>query len=432
MATDSNTAPNNTRISWLLAECEPAYAWATKSRFGNVANGTRDVADGRSTRPPALSLAGNLPNVHHMPPHDFPLPHPWPLRARLLAWSVPTLLGVPYVFITLRAGGQSVALWQVLAVLVATWQVWTFLTWPVVHVADRCPVEGLRPLRRLGLHGMAALTSVVIQSIATSTTSWLLVNDGTPWVAIFAFWFALLLPAGVIVYAAIVALRMAQRQHAVRLARERQTQQLAVQLADARLHSLRAQVQPHFLFNTLNAVLALVRDVETARAEAALVSLAELLRHSLRFGAAHEVRLADDVTFCRHYLALESLRFGERLEVEFDMPDEAGDLRVPALLLQPLVENALRHGLRPTRSTMRLTVRAGAANGRLSIDIADTGAGLAADFDDRIARGVGISNVRARLALLHGADAQVSIAQRDGGGTLVRIELPALAMTPVA
>ena len=153
-----------------------------------------------------------------------PLPLPWPLRARLLAWSVPTLLGVPYVLITLRASGQSVAHWQVLAILVATWQVWTILTGPIVRLADRFPVDGMRPVRRLALHGGAALAAVVVQAMATSATSWLLVDDGTPWVAIFAFWFALLVPAGVIVYAAIVALRTAQRQFAERLARERQTQ----------------------------------------------------------------------------------------------------------------------------------------------------------------------------------------------------------------
>ena len=360
------------------------------------------------------------------------LPHPWPLRARLLAWSVPTLLGVPYVLITLRASGQSVAPWQVLAILVATWQVWTVLTGPIVRLADRFPVDGMRSVRRLLLHGGAALAAVVVQAMATSTTSSILVDDGTPWVVVFAFWLALLLPAGVIVYAAIVALRTAQRQFAERLVRERHTQQLAVQLADAQLHALRAQVQPHFLFNTLNAVIALVRDVETARAETALVSLAELLRHSLRFGTAHEVSLADDVAFCRHYLSIEALRFGERLAVEIDVPDAVGALRVPTLLLQPFVENALRHGLRPTRATMRVTIRARVVDDQLAVDITDTGVGLPPDLEARIARGVGVSNVHARLAQLHGAAARVSLTPRGGGGTSVRIVLPALAMGPAA
>ena len=372
-----------------------------------------------------------VPNLNGMVPAP-PLPLPWPLRARLLAWSVPTLLGVPYVLITLRASGQSVAHWQVLAILVATWQVWTILTGPIVRLADRFPVDGMRPVRRLALHGGAALAAVVVQAMATSATSWLLVDDGTPWVAIFAFWFALLVPAGVIVYAAIVALRTAQRQFAERLARERQTQQLAVQLADAQLQALRAQVQPHFLFNTLNAVIALVRDVETSRAETALVSLAELMRHSVRFGAAHEVTLADDLAFCRHYLALEALRFGDRLVVEVDVPESLGTLRVPTLLLQPFVENALRHGLRPTRATMRLTIRARVTDGRLAIDISDTGVGLPPDVEARIARGVGVSNVRARLDQLHGASARVDLAAREGGGTTAHIVLPARAAELVA
>lgn len=372
-----------------------------------------------------------VPNLNGMVPAPPP-PLPWPLRARLLAWSVPTLLGVPYVLITLRASGQSVAHWQVLAILVATWQVWTILTGPIVRLADRFPVDGMRPVRRLALHGGAALAAVVVQAMATSATSWLLVDDGTPWVAIFAFWFALLVPAGVIVYAAIVALRTAQRQFAERLARERQTQQLAVQLADAQLQALRAQVQPHFLFNTLNAVIALVRDVETSRAETALVSLAELMRHSVRFGAAHEVTLADDLAFCRHYLALEALRFGDRLVVEVDVPESLGTLRVPTLLLQPFVENALRHGLRPTRATMRLTIRARVTDGRLAIDISDTGVGLPPDVEARIARGVGVSNVRARLDQLHGASARVDLAAREGGGTTAHIVLPARAAELVA
>lgn len=363
--------------------------------------------------------------------HD--LPHPWPLRVRLVAWSVPTVLGVPYVLITLRASGQSVAPWQVLAILVATWEVWAFLTAPIVRLADRFPVASQRPFCRLALHGGAALGAVMVQAAATSTTSHLLVDDGTPWIDLFVFWLALLAPAGVIVYSAIVALRTAQRQHAGRLVRERQARDLAAQLADAQLQALRAQVQPHFLFNTINAVVALVRDVDTARAEAALLALSALLRHSLQFGRAHEVPLEDDLAFARHYLALESLRFGDRLTVTVDVPGELGTLRVPALLLQPFVENAMRHGMAPSRATTQLTIRARSRAGQLKIDVCDGGAGVPDDLEARIARGVGISNVRARLRHLHGEDAQVTIRPGGNGGTHVEISLPARAeVTTVA
>src|SRR6185503_15262270 len=147
-------------------------------------------------------------------------------------------------------------------------------------------------------------------------------------------------------------------------------QRLAAQLTEAQLNTLRAQIQPHFLFNTLNAVIALVRDRENDQAVDALTTLSALLRTSLRSGDVHEVTFGEELTFTTNYLAIEQMRFGDRLAVRLDVPATLHDVRVPSFLLQPFVENAVRHGLRHQEKGGHLDISARADARRLVVRVA--------------------------------------------------------------
>ncbi len=202
--------------------------------------------------------------------------------------------------------------------------------------------------------------------------------------------------------------------------RERQAARLEQSLAELRLSLLRAQIQPHFLFNTLHAISALLR-VDPRAAEDMVADLAEILRASFADSAAQEVPLRREMELVRCYLRIQQARFGERLAVEIAVDADAADAAVPALMLQSLVENAVVHGIAPLTRPGRLVVRVQRAGDRLAIEVADNGVGLPADRH----AGLGLSNTRARLGQLYGAAQSFALASAPDRGTTVTLHIPA-------
>jgi signal transduction histidine kinase len=192
-------------------------------------------------------------------------------------------------------------------------------------------------------------------------------------------------------------------------------------LRETELRALRLQLQPHFLFNALNTIAEAIHEDPRA-AEAMLDHLAELLRLALRTGATEEVPLADELTALRRYLALVDARFGDRLRVVLDVPADTEPLLVPSLLLQPLVENALRHGM--TGQRLEVAVSARRAGGALILEVADDGPG-ADPGADVLGKGLGLATTAGRLRHLHGRHGHLEAGNRDGGGFAVRVRLPA-------
>ena len=204
-----------------------------------------------------------------------------------------------------------------------------------------------------------------------------------------------------------------------RLTRARE---LESELSRAQLDLLRSQLQPHFLFNTLHSVSALMhRDVDAA--ERMLAGLSDLLRLSLDRHEAHEIDLTEELEFTRLYLSIQSIRFGERLRVQYDVAPETAAVRVPAMVLQPLVENAVRHGVerRDGPGTLRIASRRLADT--LELVVEDDGPGLPLN-EAASAEGVGLTNIRARLEKLYGSDQSLALSNKPDGGLLVKIEIP--------
>ncbi len=198
--------------------------------------------------------------------------------------------------------------------------------------------------------------------------------------------------------------------------------QLEAQLAQAQLQALKMQLHPHFLFNTLNAVSTLVRTNKNEAATDMIAGLSDLLRLTLESSGAQEVSLKQELDFLEHYLDIEQIRFGDRLRVQMDIEPETLRARVPNLLLQPLVENAIRHGIAPRAGAGRVEIRAARDNGVLRLQVRDDGPGL--PEGDGLHNGVGLANTMARLQRLYGEAQRVTFANADDGGALVTLELP--------
>ncbi len=205
--------------------------------------------------------------------------------------------------------------------------------------------------------------------------------------------------------------------------REVQTAQLQRELVEARLEALRMQLNPHFLFNTLHTVSALIHEKPDV-ADRMVARLSELLRLSLDQSKPQEVPLSEELDFLDRYLDIEQTRFADRLKVEKQVEAGVQDALVPYLILQPLVENAIRHGIEPREDLGHLTIRARRSDGMLELRVSDNGAGLAADGAAPAREGIGLSNTRSRLRHLYGDNFKLELVNGTGGGLEARLDLP--------
>jgi LytS/YehU family sensor histidine kinase len=214
-------------------------------------------------------------------------------------------------------------------------------------------------------------------------------------------------------------------KHAQRFETEHNRARQAEALArSARLQALRFQLQPHFLFNTLNAISTLIVEGESLAANRMLVQLAGFLRITLEESSAPEISLLREVSKTREYLAIEKARLGDRLDVDVSVAPGAEDALVPALLLQPLAENAIQHGIAPRPTGGRLTIRAMREGTRVRIEVADNGAGHSHRPPRGSRRGLGLANTLERLRVLYGNDHHLHVRWPDEGGCIVDLDLP--------
>ncbi len=212
-----------------------------------------------------------------------------------------------------------------------------------------------------------------------------------------------------------------RKSEALRL--ELQSSRLQSQLMQAQLSALKMQLQPHFLFNTLNAIMVLVRQQKSGEAEQMLSRLSDLLRCVLDDGDAQEVSLRHELEFVQLYLSIEEARFRDRLGIEIAPQPETLDAAVPHMVLQPLVENAIRHGIGRSASAGSIRISARRVENRLEIKVHNDGPGLASPGTGQT-RGIGLANTRARLSQLYGDAAGLSVENDAGGGVTATVLLP--------
>lgn len=227
-----------------------------------------------------------------------------------------------------------------------------------------------------------------------------------------------------LIYSGVVGICYAFDYYRKYREREFVATRLEAQLAQAQLDTLRMQLHPHFLFNTLNSIVGLVRDNKNHAAVNMLVGLSDLLRHALEHSSRHEVELREELNFIKLYLSIQEMRFSDRLHIEFDIDPATTTALVPNLILQPLTENALRHGFARSVASGVVGITSAAEDDQLRLTVYDNGAGLPDNWQLNGSAGIGLANTSARLQQLYDDNHQFDIRNRDGGGVEVVIVMP--------
>jgi hypothetical protein len=325
------------------------------------------------------------------------------------AWLAPALLGAIDAYAQARLDHRSPS-WRLIAWVSADWLIYGMLTPVVFRLSRRFPLR-----RHVVLHVVASLVLCVVWAGTGIILRRLMIPgpEGAISGQSAVSWFFTTLPFGVLVYFAVIGVERAVHYFTEVQARERH-------LAEARLAALRMQLQPHFLFNSLNALGVLVRDQDTAGASRMIELLSDVLRRVLDADQAAETTLGDEVGFLERYLAIEQVRFSDRLRPAFEIEPGLRSAVVPTFVLQPLVENALRHGIAKRTDAGVLRIVARREGGDLVLTVEDDGVGLGASSGG----GIGLANTRARLATLYGARASLGLSPRPGGGVIAHVRLP--------
>lgn len=206
--------------------------------------------------------------------------------------------------------------------------------------------------------------------------------------------------------------------------RELRSRELETQLAQAQIMALRMQLNPHFLFNTLNTIAMLVRESDNDRAVRMLAGLGSLLRHVLEDIGRQQVPLSEELEFIQRYLHIEGLRFEDRLRVRIDVEPGLFDALVPNLILQPLVENAIQHGIARRGTAGHVGITAARDHDRILLAVRDDGPGLGEDAAPGGRAGVGLENTRGRLHRLYGAEGQLEVRDAEDGGVVAVVSFP--------
>jgi sensor histidine kinase YesM len=206
--------------------------------------------------------------------------------------------------------------------------------------------------------------------------------------------------------------------------RELRNSQLQSQLNEAELRALKMQIHPHFLFNTLNALSTIVKQGKKKQADSIISQLGSFLRMTLDEGGTDEIPLEKELEFVRMYLEIEKIRFQDKLEIQLEIHPSTYNAFVPALILQPIVENAVRYAIAPKESIGTITLRAWRKNGTLIIEIEDDGPGSSSLTSAKSSIGIGLKNVQQRLETLYGEAQEFALHKFKKGGCVVRIELP--------
>ncbi|MEO8089044.1 MAG: histidine kinase [Gemmatimonadales bacterium] len=364
-----------------------------------------------STFPP--SGAGGLGRDASISPSGARL-GPWPVV--LGGWTLFGLASFGACLVADAAADDSMPWPRLLAYSLGAAWIWAGLT-PVVlwliRASAFAPGQRVRSTLILSGTGLAfVLLSITLQTLLAVTTG--IDTSGS----------SLLFPRvenSLLAYGALVVLGQASRYSALYQTRQRHSSELEARLAKTHLQLLRMQLQPHFLFNTLNTVAELVHTDPDA-ADQMITRLGRLLRLSLDHAGHHVVPLRQEIDFLRMYVEIEQVRFQDRLQIVWDLAPDTLDAAVPTLLWHPVLENAIRHGVTPLAGRGRIVIASHREDGDLILEIRDNGKGLPVGGIPRV--GVGLRNIRERVDQLYGSRARFTLVPAMGGGTVATLRLP--------
>lgn len=354
-------------------------------------------------------------------------------------WIAPALFATMSEIGQRRMQGRPPASLAELLFTGGDWLMYGIIAPAIYLVSNRWPVVKPYVRQRVILHLGFALITCVVWAVGGKILEYglnyfldperqrrlLEERQGALWQVIssdVANWIFITLPFGVIVYTVVAVLAHASRYLSVAQEREVQLAKVSEQLTGARFAALQAQLNPHFLFNTLNTIAVRARDGDGAGTARMVEQLSDVLRRTLTRHRSSEVSLEEELELVRQYVAIEEARFADRLTVTIEADDALNHAALPGFALQHLVENAIRHGVARRPGAGSVQVRARRAGETLEVTIADDGAGL--DEATSMPPGHGIENTRERLRVLYGERASLSVAPRVEGGTVAVLRVP--------
>lgn len=365
--------------------------------------------------------------VRAIPGPAAPVPYPrwW---AILAAWSAWGLLWSAQVSVSSRLGGKPIPFDTAMRIQVPLAILWALLTPGIIWLGRRVPPFGTKLWRRgVAVNLLASMVVVFGTGVFfIANNRWVQGPPPEPYPLLlaalrsFVFWFS----ADGLLYWAILAIDFGVRDYRASRERQLRASQLEAQLSEARLQALKMQLHPHFLFNALHTIGQLVRTGQDARAVQVVAGLGDLLRRVLDGAATHEVPLKQELEFLKSYVDIEQIRFADRLKVVVTADPDTLDAQVPHLILQPLVENAIRHGIAPRTTAGRLLIGARRIDSSLHLTVRDDGAGMPEPAGSQEARGVGLANTSARLRQLYGNVASFEVVNVADGGVEAHIVVP--------
>ena len=334
-----------------------------------------------------------------------------------LAWVVPGVLAALELSVRAHLERWQGVSWRDFVFDGVDWGLYGVLTPAVFFLGRRYPLQRGTLGRSLPIHLAGALLLCVAWAVLGTLLRQVLHAGREGLLG----WILTTLPFGVAVYFAMLGVQHATTYFS-------QSARLSAQLADARLAALRMQLHPHFLYNSLNAATVIVRDRDAPTAARMLELLGEMLHRVMRTDRPQEVPLRDELEFVRQYLTIEQIRFPDRLRTEIVVPPGLLGAAVPDFVLQPLVENAIRHGLARRIEATMLRIEASREGDELVLIVTDDGPGPAEGVG---LEGVGLANTRERLATLHGARARLTLDRAPGGGARAMVRLPYRDLEPL-
>ncbi len=355
-------------------------------------------------------------------PSLSPPPIGWVTIAAI--WLGLGLLDASQSVATMKMEGMHHAWSRLFIVTLLSWLSWLPATAIVLWLGRLCPPRSARPLVPLLAHLGAAVTIALVFTTFTAALEATL----NPWAAAVphsfgAIWlgrFGSSFLSCLLLYIAILAIDQGLRSNARLVRREAEAAHLSELLAKAQLDALRRQVEPHFLFNTLNAIASLVRERRHADAIALIAAIGDLLRRVLDSSDEQQAPLGDEITFLGKYLDIQKARFGDRLDCSVEVPEPLLTIPIPRLILQSMVENAIKHGIEQRAQGGSVRVSAAAADGMITLDVYNDGPPLA-EASGRA--GIGIANTRARLQRLYGDRFRLTL-QNAAAGVLASVSIP--------
>lgn len=339
-------------------------------------------------------------------------------------WTLVGLAFASQFYLSSTLLGRSVTWGQAISYSLGDWYVWAVLSIPILLLARRFPPEGAHPWRTAAVHLAAALVCSFVYVLLRSLVGVVhgrLVGEAVSFAEVFRPLLVRTFPFNLLIYGVIVTISHAVDYYRKYHERTVHALELEKHLTEARLQSLLRQLKPHFLFNTLNGIASLMHtDVNAA--DKMLVRLSELLRLTMHHPGQPLTKLRDEIAFIEKYLEIERIRFRDRLTARVDADAAVIEAEVPSLILQPLVENAIRHGIEPRPGPGRVEIGARREGARLLLTVRDNGAGQPPGGFTR--EGIGVANTRARLRELYGDHHEFEMRNHPEGGLEVRLLIP--------